>query len=106
MEKLRGLTERKVVGARLDKRQKLTEESRLPQRSVSQRGGSSRGRGVYGVPEEKVHFYYGQAVLKYPVWYWEIPWYFFADGLARASSALALVAGVGVTRSPRGAPDS
>lgn len=33
--------------------------------------------------------YYGQPVIKEPVWTWEIPWYFFAGGLAGASSGLA-----------------
>jgi len=44
------------------------------------------------VPEEEVRSYYGRAVLKEPVWSREIPWYFFAGGLAGASSSLALVA--------------
>jgi DMSO reductase anchor subunit len=44
------------------------------------------------VPEEEVRSYYGRAVLKEPVWSWEIPWYFFAGGLAGASSNLALIA--------------
>ena len=44
------------------------------------------------LPEEEVRSYYGRAVLKEPVWSREIPWYFFAGGLAGASSSLALVA--------------
>ena len=44
------------------------------------------------VPEAEVRSYYGRPVLKKPVWTWEIPWYFFAGGLAGASSNLALVA--------------
>jgi hypothetical protein len=36
--------------------------------------------------------YYGRPVLKEPVWSWEIPWYFFAGGLAGASSTLSAVA--------------
>src|SRR5215218_1176868 len=64
-----------------------------PQASVTQQGGSPDGRGeVRMVPEEEVRSYYGRAVLKEPVWSWEIPWYFFAGGLAGASSNLALVA--------------
>jgi hypothetical protein len=64
---------------------------REPQRSVSQQGGSPNGRGeVRMVPE--AHSYYGRAVLKEPVWNWEIPWYFFFGGLAGASSGLALAA--------------
>ena len=64
-----------------------------PQRSVTQQGGRPNGRGgVRMVPEEEVRSYYGRAVLKEPVWTREIPLYFFAGGLAGASSSLALVA--------------
>ena len=44
------------------------------------------------VPEEETRNYYGQPVLKEPTWTWEIPSYFFAGGLAGASSGLALTA--------------
>ena len=64
-----------------------------PQVAVSQQGGGPGGRGeVRMVPEEEVRNYYGRAVLKEPVWTWEIPWYFFFGGLAGASADLALVA--------------
>ncbi len=33
--------------------------------------------------------YYGQPVIKEPVWTWEIPFYFFTGGLAGASAGLA-----------------
>ncbi|MFN8203876.1 MAG: NrfD/PsrC family molybdoenzyme membrane anchor subunit [Solirubrobacteraceae bacterium] len=36
--------------------------------------------------------YYGQPVIKEPVWTPEIPWYFFAGGLAGASAGLAYLA--------------
>jgi hypothetical protein len=36
--------------------------------------------------------YYGRGVVKEPVWTWEIPWYFWAGGMAGASSVLALAA--------------
>ncbi len=66
-----------------------------PQVAGSQQGGTSDGRGkVRVVPEEEARDYYGRAVLKEPVWSWEIPWYFFAGGLAGASADLALVARV------------
>src|SRR5215218_6343439 len=56
-----------------------------PQVSVTQQGGSPDGRGeVRMAPEGEVRSYYGRAVLKEPVWSWEIPWYFFAGGLAGA----------------------
>src|SRR5919202_3085725 len=61
--------------------------------AVSRQGGQPEGRGqVREVPEEEVRNYYGRAVLKEPTWTWEIPAYFFAGGLAGASSGLALTA--------------
>jgi polysulfide reductase-like protein len=64
-----------------------------PQRPVSQQGGRPNGRDdARMVPEGETRTYYGRAVLKEPVWTWEIPWYFFAGGFAGASSSLALVA--------------
>ena len=38
--------------------------------------------------------YYGQPVLKEPVWKPEIPWYFFAGGMAGAAAPLAFGAGL------------
>ena len=68
-------------------------EQPVPVHSATQQGGYLGGRGeVQMVPEEEVRNYYGRAVLKEPTWTWEIPWYFFAGGLAGASSSLALVA--------------
>jgi formate-dependent nitrite reductase membrane component NrfD len=40
----------------------------------------------------EVRSYYGQPILKAPEWTWEVPWYFFAGGLAGASSVLSLAA--------------
>lgn len=40
--------------------------------------------------ENDYRSYYGRAILKEPVWSWEIPWYFFAGGLAGASSTLSV----------------
>src|SRR5919199_1448328 len=71
----------------------MNEQRREPQRSVTRQGGSPDGRGeARMVPEEEARSYYGRPVLKEPVWEWEIPWYFFAGGLAGASSGLSLVA--------------
>src|SRR5918912_727518 len=64
-----------------------------PQISVTQQGGSPNGRGdVRMVPEEEVRSYYGRPVIKEPTWEPDIAWYFFAGGLAGASSGLAFVA--------------
>jgi Polysulphide reductase, NrfD len=42
--------------------------------------------------------YYGRPVLKAPVWSEEIPWYFFAGGMAGASAPLALAASLAHNR--------
>jgi DMSO reductase anchor subunit len=39
-----------------------------------------------------VRSYYGQPVIKEPVWTWEIPFYFYSGGLAGASAGLAYLA--------------
>jgi hypothetical protein len=44
------------------------------------------------VPDARPRSYYGQPVIKKPVWTWEIPWYFFVGGLAGASNGLAYLA--------------
>jgi DMSO reductase anchor subunit len=44
------------------------------------------------VPRAKPQSYYGQPVLKEPVWKPEIPLYFYTGGLAGASAGLALMA--------------
>jgi Polysulphide reductase, NrfD len=46
------------------------------------------------VPRTEPTSYYGRPVLKPPVWAPEIPFYFFAGGLAGASAGLALAAGL------------
>jgi hypothetical protein len=66
-----------------------------PQISVTRQGGSLNGRGdVRMVPEEEVRSYYGRPIIKEPTWKPDIAWYFFAGGLAGASSGLAFVARV------------
>lgn len=47
--------------------------------------GSSNG----GVTASEPRSYYGQPVLKQPVWTWEIPTYFYLGGLAGTSAGLA-----------------
>jgi polysulfide reductase-like protein len=53
-------------------------------------GGDRPGFNMVGRAEFRS--YYGQPVLKEPVWTWEIPWYFFAGGMAGASMPLAFAA--------------
>lgn len=47
-----------------------------------------------GRPAEQPRSYYGQPVIKEPVWKPEIPWYFFTGGLGGASATLAYLAGL------------
>lgn len=49
-------------------------------------------------PQIPFHSYYGRAVLKPPVWKWEIPAYLFAGGLSAGSAVLA--AGADLTGRP------
>jgi hypothetical protein len=51
-----------------------------------------RGGEASMVPEAQPRSYYGQPVIKEPVWTWEIPFYFFSGGLAGASAGLAWLA--------------
>jgi hypothetical protein len=60
-----------------------------------QAGHRSGGRdGGPTVAPAEPRSYYGQPILKAPVWTWEIPVYFFVGGMAGASAPLALVASV------------
>ena len=42
----------------------------------------------------EVRSYHGQAVIKEPIWSWEIPCYFFTGGLGGASAGLAYLSGL------------
>ena len=59
---------------------------------ADRRDGDRRGRRVRGsmVPEAEFRSYYGRPIIKEPAWTWEVPWYFFAGGLAGASASLGL----------------
>jgi hypothetical protein len=70
-------------------------EQRLDQlREQAWKKGVVAGRGVdvSGGPIPQKVGYYGQPVLKPPVWTWEIPIYFFIGGLAGMAAVIALVA--------------
>jgi formate-dependent nitrite reductase membrane component NrfD len=51
---------------------------------------SSRGVDVAGGPIPRKPGYYGQPVVRPPVWTWEIPIYFFVGGLGGMSAVIAL----------------
>ena len=53
-----------------------------------------RGVDVAGGPIPKKPGYYGQPVVKPPVWTWEIPLYFFFGGIAGMSAVIALGAAI------------
>jgi hypothetical protein len=73
----------------------MTNESRLDElREEAWQKGVVAGRGVdvAGGPIPRKAGYYGQPVLKPPVWSWEIPVYFFVGGLSGMAAAISLVA--------------
>ena len=70
-------------------------EKRLEQlREKAWQEGVVPGRGVdvVGGPIPRKPGYYGQPVVKPPVWTWEIPLYFFFGGIAGMSAVIALAA--------------
>ena len=67
-------------------------EQRLDQlREEAWKEGVVAGKGVdvAGGPIPRKPGYYGQAVLKPPVWTWEVPFYFFFGGMAGMSAVIA-----------------
>jgi len=72
-------------------------EKRLEElREQAWKDGVVAGRGVdvAGGPIPRKPGYYGQPVVKPPVWTWEIPVYFFVGGLAGMSAVIALAAAI------------
>src|SRR5438045_4102953 len=70
----------------------MPNEQRLEQlREKAWQEGVVPGRGVdvAGGPIPRKPGYYGQPVVKPPVWTWEIPLYFFFGGLAGMSAVIA-----------------
>jgi formate-dependent nitrite reductase membrane component NrfD len=59
---------------------------------------ATRERSATVPPRERTlqgeRSYYGQPVIKEPIWHPEIPWYFFTGGLGGASAGLAWLAGL------------
>ena len=55
-------------------------------------GGGRRRRRDMMVPEAEFGSYYGRPVIKEPAWTVEVPWYFFAGGMAGAAAPLAVAA--------------
>jgi len=70
----------------------MTNEERLDQlRDEAWKSGVVPGKGVdvAGGPIPRKPGYYGQAVVRPPVWTWEVPLYFFFGGLAGMSAVIA-----------------
>jgi hypothetical protein len=70
-------------------------ESRIDQlreEALAKGAVTSRGVGVAGGPIPQKPGYYGQPVVRPPVWTWEIPIYFFVGGLGGMSAVIALSA--------------
>ena len=73
----------------------MPNESRLDQlRDQAWEKSPVTGRGVdvAGGPIPRKAGYYGQPVVKPPVWTWEIPVYFFVGGLGGMSALIAVAA--------------
>lgn len=73
----------------------MTNESRLDQlREEAWNKGAVAGRGVdvSGGPIPRKVGYYGEPVLKPPVWTWEISVYFFIGGLSGMAAVISLAA--------------
>src|SRR3954453_961812 len=88
---------------------KAPNEQRLDQirEEAASRGVvSGNGVDVAGGPIPRKPGYYGQPVVKPPVWTWEIPVYFFVGGLAGMSAVIgagaAAVHHVEITRTAMG----
>ena len=70
----------------------MTSEQRLEQlREKAWQEGVVPGRGVdvVGGPIPRKPGYYGQPVVKPPVWTWEVPLYFFFGGIGGMSAVIA-----------------
>ena len=67
----------------------MTSSSQPP---MGARGNGRRRRRDLMVPEAEFRSYYGRPVIKEPAWTIEVPWYFFAGGMAGASAPLAVAA--------------
>ena len=73
----------------------MPDESRLDElRDQARQKGVVGGRGVNvaGGPIARRPGYYGEPVVRPPVWTWEIPIYFFVGGLGGMSAVIALAA--------------
>lgn len=73
----------------------MTDESRFDRlREEAWNKGVVAGRGVdvAGGPVPRQIGYYGEPVLKPPVWTWEIPVYFFVGGLSGMAAVISLAA--------------
>ena len=71
----------------------MTSETHLEQlREQAWKDGVVPGKGVdvAGGPIPRKAGYYGQPVLKPPVWTWEVPLYFFLGGIGGMSAVIAL----------------
>src|SRR5688500_3987260 len=72
-----------------DPRREIDREARLD----ALRAGAREAAPVAGSasrPEPGAeHGYYGQPILKPPVWTWEVPLYFFVGGTAGAAAVIA-----------------
>ena len=87
-----GATPKPARETRALSRQPMPDERRLDElREQAWKEGVVAGKGVdvAGGPIPRKPGYYGQAVVKPPVWTWEVPLYFFFGGMAGMSAVIA-----------------
>src|SRR6266513_6236951 len=72
-------------------REKAWNDGIVAGRGVDVTGGPIPRKLTTASPSGGGPGYYGQPVVKPPVWTWEIPVYFFVGGLAGMSAAIALI---------------
>ena len=91
----KGPVTRKAAAVSARNYKSMPNESRLDQlREEAWQKGAVTGRGVdvAGGPMPRRPGYYGQPVVRPPVWTWQIPIYFFVGGLGGMSAVIALAA--------------
>jgi formate-dependent nitrite reductase membrane component NrfD len=88
-----------VVLKNIDQPEKATEARLDALRDEAARTGQVTGAGITPSESPLSHSgakkgYYGNPLLKPPVWTWQVPLYFFAGGVAGAAASIAFVAHV------------
>jgi hypothetical protein len=79
------------MSAKSDSERRLDE---LRERALQDGVVTNRGVDITGGPIPRRPGYYGEPVVRPPVWTWEIPLYFFVGGLAGMAAVIALAGSI------------